>query len=72
MGWSSKFLLFSHTDPELNGDSIIHMNAYNLKGTRGFDGKFPFDFIIMLEDSLSYIVIIIDALLIALGQGISD
>ncbi len=39
---------FTHTSSELDSDGTIHANAYNLKGARGFDGKFPFDCVIIL------------------------
>ncbi len=41
---------FSHTSSKLDSDSIIHVNAYNLKGARGFDGKFPFEDVVTLAE----------------------
>ncbi len=46
------------------------MNTYNLKGARGFDGKFPFDSIIILKDALSNIIIIVDVPLIVFQKQI--
>ncbi len=43
---------------------------YNLKGVRGFDGKFPFDSIIILKYVLSNIIIIVNALLIVFQECI--
>ncbi len=40
-GWSKNVNLFSHTSFDLNGDSNVHMNAYNPKGARVFDSRFP-------------------------------
>ncbi len=62
--------LFGYTSPELNGDCTVNMNTYNLKGTRGFDGKFPFDSVIILEDSLSNTIVIVDMPLIILQKHI--
>ncbi len=42
----------------------VYMNMYNLKGSVGFDGKFPFDSIVILEDLLSNKIIVIDVLLV--------
>ncbi len=41
------------------------MNENFLKGVRGFDEKFPFDIVVILEDSLSDKVIITNVPLIA-------
>ncbi len=46
------------------------MNTYNLKGTRGFDGKFPFDNIIILKDLFSNIIVIVNTMLIVFQKRI--
>lgn len=51
---------------ELNCDSTIHIIMYKIKGFRDFDNEFSFDDVIIFEDSLSDIVIIMDATLIFL------
>ncbi len=62
--------LFSHTRPKLNHDGTINMNAYYLKGVRGFDHKFPYDCVVILKDLLSNEVIIIYVLLIAFQESV--
>ncbi len=46
------------------------MNMYHLKGTGGFDSKFPFDCVVILKDLLSNKVIIINALLITFQKNV--
>ncbi len=46
------------------------MNTNNLKGARGFDDKFPFDSINILEDLLSNVIVIVDASLIVFQKRI--
>ncbi len=53
------------TSSELYSDGTVHMNAYNLKGDGAFDGKFPFDFVVILGDLLSNKVIIINLQMIS-------
>ncbi len=43
---------------------------YNLKGAGGFDRKFPFDSIIILEELFSNLIVIVDVLLIVFQKGI--
>ncbi len=46
------------------------MNTYNLNGARVFDGKFPFDSIVILKEMLSNVRIIVDAPLVVFQKHI--
>ncbi len=46
------------------------MNVYGLKGARGFNSKFPFDYVIIFEDSLSDLVVVNIASLIVFQESI--
>ncbi len=63
--------LFSHTSSELVSYSTVFLNVDNIKGAGGFDSKFPFDCVVILEDLLSNKVIIINLPLIAFQKGIA-
>ncbi len=45
--------LLSHTNLYLGSNGTIHVNECNLKGAEGFDSKFPFDCVVILEDLMS-------------------
>ncbi len=45
------------------------MNTHNLKVARGFDSKFPFDCVIIFEDSLPYTIIITNVPLIVFKRA---
>ncbi len=57
--------LFSHTSSELDGEGTIQVDAYNLNRVGIFDGKFPFDGVIILQDVLCTKDIIFNVLLIS-------
>ncbi len=44
------------------------MNTYNLKGAGGFDSKFPFDYVVILQGLLSDKIVIIDSPLDSLNR----
>ncbi len=62
--------VFSDTRPQLNCDCTVYMDMYSHEGSGGFDGKFSFNGLIILEDLLSNKVIMIDEMLICLYEGI--
>ncbi len=63
---------FNHTKQQLCSGSTIHVNIYNLKRGRGFDGKFPFDCLVILYGSLSDKVIFVNAPLLVFQKRIND
>ncbi len=56
----------------MNSAGTIYMNMYNLKRARGFDGKFPFSGLIILEDTLAKIVVIVNELMVCFELGVID
>ncbi len=60
--------LLSHISTELDSDVTICIYAYNLKGGRGFDIVFPLDGVVILQDSLSNVVIMLCTPLIAFNR----
>ncbi len=66
MGWCDNSLFFHKTRLKLNSDGTIYMNIYNFIRARGFESKFPFNGLIILEHMLASKVVIIYVFLICL------